>query len=147
MTIQRYQLNHYTCRAFNSDIMEKSTDGKYVLYTDNLAALAEKESLAHDRGVIIDSQLEQIAALTAVIETQGREHKEPCNLGPLCPWCKIAALQAQIDSDRGLQDKCAALQARIEKLTEALEKIRSGRGVGLWATEIAQAVLTAQKEG
>jgi ATPase subunit of ABC transporter with duplicated ATPase domains len=76
MTVQRYQLNHYTCRAFNSDIMEKSTDGRYVLCADHLAAMRElidtHDLLISQNDIVVSGykatlkQLEkQIAALTA----------------------------------------------------------------------------------
>jgi hypothetical protein len=56
-----------------------------------LAAMKEKESLAHDRGVIIDSQLEH-----------------------------IAALEKQVDHDRGLQDEIAVLQTKVIELEEII---------------------------
>lgn len=44
---------------------------------------------------------EQITALQATLETQGREHKIPCSLGALCPWCEITDLQARIKELEG----------------------------------------------
>jgi hypothetical protein len=97
-----------------------------------LAAMKEKESLAHDRGVIIDSQLEQIAALQAEIAFLHRTITETQDIG---------------------------LLARIKELTEALEKYgghspadgspicEHSKHSDYPCTCGFEAVLTAQKEG
>jgi hypothetical protein len=69
MTIQKIQKR---LKAYEDEMEDIGCDDPLMLESVYIAdvntlltALAEKESLAHDRGVIIDSQLEQIAALTA----------------------------------------------------------------------------------
>ena len=50
--IQRYEMGDWG--------MTKSSAGTYVLYSDHLAVVAEKDNLLEMRQTIIDSQIEQI---------------------------------------------------------------------------------------
>jgi chromosome segregation ATPase len=126
MTIQRWGISFINEEEF------KNAGGRYVLYTDHLAALAEKEkeiehycqcalkdnqtiAVAHD--MLVERQ-EQIAALQEEINNPKRTY---------CAWCGFTV---EIDDDAGsgiaqhvdtcekhpLNRKIAALQARIKEL-------------------------------
>lgn len=41
-------------------------------------------------------------SLRAVIESQGRDHTQPCSLGELCPWCYAEMLKRERDSLRAV---------------------------------------------
>ena len=67
----------------------------------------------------------EIERLISLIESQGREHTLPCLLGPLCPWCEIAALQAELakwEEQVNVRDAHVdALKVEIAALKSALD--------------------------
>jgi hypothetical protein len=75
--------------------------------------MMQRHSVSIVSGLIVDTTTEdgpyylasevdaEIERLISLIESQGREHTLPCLLGPLCPWCEIAALQARIKELEG----------------------------------------------
>ena len=45
---------------------------------------------------VATTRQEIIESLEADIYSQGRDHTSPCNLGMLCPWCRIKELKAEL---------------------------------------------------
>ena len=43
--------------------------------------------------------------LKTLLESQGRDHAQPCGLGTLCPWCHAENLEAELAEANGLLDE------------------------------------------
>jgi hypothetical protein len=109
MRIQRYD-----AEITKSPEYQKK-DGAFVLYTDHLAAMEEKErEIERARQAVPQDYLLSAAQTIKTLREQIAKQGTVLNK-------QIAALQAQIDSDRGLQDKCVVLTAENSELKTEVE--------------------------
>jgi hypothetical protein len=108
MRIQRYD-----AEITKSPEYQKK-DGAFVLYTDHLAAMEEKErEIERARQAVPQDYLLSAAQTIKTLREQIAKQGTVLNK-------QIAALQAQIDSDRGLQDKCVVLTAENSELKASI---------------------------
>jgi hypothetical protein len=66
-------------------------DGKTL--KDQIHSLVSEKDDESDRA---DKAEQERDKLRATIESQGRDHKVPCAMGLLCPWCEIDKLRSEL---------------------------------------------------
>ena len=71
----------------------------------------------------------EIERLISLIESQGREHTLPCLLGPLCPWCEIAALQAELAK---WEEQVNVRDAHVDALKVEIAALKSALDAEIW---------------
>lgn len=84
------------------------------------AAEAERDRLCDDN-----------EALRILIESQGRDHAHPCNLGVLCPWCHAESLQAALAAKTAVIAKVEVRAALDSDITVLADEDTTVRSVGV----------------
>jgi peptidoglycan hydrolase CwlO-like protein len=93
-------------------LIETFDGGRYVLYTDHLAALAEKHGLIMQQAGAILNQDKQIAALTAHIKELEEEWKASMCIPREVSVCDV------MNKNHRYQKDIKEMQARIKELEE-----------------------------
>ena len=72
-----------------------------------------------------DEAKAEIARMRDTLESQGRNHTQPCGYGSMCPWCEIEDLRAQSRNLRGLISEIREHRGVMEKNTNAVMQVVS----------------------
>jgi len=107
--MQRYDLVHYPCRAYNADVMEVCDDGDYVLFTDAQAILFGYEEA-----------LEDGRRLTREIDVLLNGEEGAAKQASLCD---LVAQLKKHELGGGILAALSAAEAENRRLRKALEKI------------------------